>query len=160
MVFHCTNILQFSLLLLMDIWVVARFGLLLTMLLCTLLLYCGMCECVTFFSKVVISPSVVQDNDTTWYYATLKFLSIWSLWNTVSVVVLICISFMTNGFPWWLRWVRICLQCRRPGYFPWLEKIPWRRRWQPTPVFLPGKAHGKRSLAGYSPWGHRVRLSN
>jgi len=32
-------------------------------------------------------------------------------------------------------------------------KIPWRRKWQPTPVFLPGKFHGQRSLAGYSPWG-------
>ena len=33
-----------------------------------------------------------------------------------------------------------------------VEKIPWRRAWQPTPVFLPGKFHGQRSLAGYSPW--------
>ena len=36
-------------------------------------------------------------------------------------------------------------------------KIPWRRVWQPTPVFLPGEPHGQRSLAGYSPQGHRVR---
>ena len=36
--------------------------------------------------------------------------------------------------------------------------MPWRRKWQPTPVFLPGEFHGQRSLAGYSPWGHkRVR---
>ena len=35
----------------------------------------------------------------------------------------------------------------------WVRKIPWRRKWQPTPVFLPGKSHGWRSLAGYSPWG-------
>ena len=34
-------------------------------------------------------------------------------------------------------------------------KIPWRRKWQPTPVFLPGKAHGQRSLVGSSPWGHK-----
>ena len=34
-------------------------------------------------------------------------------------------------------------------------KIPWRRAWQPTPVFLPGEFHGQRSLAGYSPWGHK-----
>ena len=33
------------------------------------------------------------------------------------------------------------------------QKIPWRRKWQPTPVFLPGEFHGQRSLAGYSPWG-------
>ena len=36
---------------------------------------------------------------------------------------------------------------------PWVRKIPWRRKWQPTPVFLPGKSHGRRSLVGYSPWG-------
>ena len=36
-----------------------------------------------------------------------------------------------------------------------IRKIPWRRKWQPTPVFLPGRSHGKRSLAGYSPWGHK-----
>ena len=34
-------------------------------------------------------------------------------------------------------------------------KIPWRRKWQPTPVFLPGESHGQRSLVGYSPWGHK-----
>ena len=34
-------------------------------------------------------------------------------------------------------------------------KIPWRREWQPTPVFLPGESHGQRSLVGYSPWGHK-----
>ena len=45
---------------------------------------------------------------------------------------------------------------KRPGFDPWVRKIPWRRKWQPTPVFLPGEAHGQRSLTGYSPWGHRV----
>ena len=41
---------------------------------------------------------------------------------------------------------RICLQCRRPGFDPWVGRIPWRREWQPTPVFLPGETHGQRSL--------------
>ena len=40
--------------------------------------------------------------------------------------------------------------CRRPGFNPWVGKIPWRRDWQPTPVFLPGEFHGQRSLVGYS----------
>ena len=40
---------------------------------------------------------------------------------------------------------------------PWIGKIPWSRKWQPTPVFLSGRYHGQRSLGGYSPWGHRVR---
>ena len=37
----------------------------------------------------------------------------------------------------------------------WVGKIPWSRKWQVTPVFLPGKFYGQRSLAGYSPWGHK-----
>ena len=38
---------------------------------------------------------------------------------------------------------------------PWVGKIPWRRKWQPTPIFLPGEFHGQRSMVGYSPWGHK-----
>ena len=52
----------------------------------------------------------------------------------------------------------IC-QCRKwksHGFDPWVEKIPWKRAWQPTPVFLPGKFQGQRSLVGYSPWGHKL----
>ena len=41
------------------------------------------------------------------------------------------------------------------GLIPTVGKIPWRRKWQPTPGFLPGKSHGQRSLAGYSPWGRK-----
>ena len=46
-------------------------------------------------------------------------------------------------------------RCRRCRFDPWVRKIPWRRAWQLTPVFLPGESHGQRSLVGYSPWGHR-----
>ena len=58
--------------------------------------------------------------------------------------------------PWWLRWQRTCLQCGRPGFDPWVRKITWRRKRQPTPVFSPGVSHGQRSLVGYSPWGCKV----
>ena len=44
----------------------------------------------------------------------------------------------------------IC-QRKRHGFDPWVGKIPWRRKWQPSPVFLPGESNGQRSLAGYSP---------
>ena len=44
---------------------------------------------------------------------------------------------------------------RRCRFDPWVGKILWRRKWQSTPVFLPGKSHRQRSLAGHSPWGHR-----
>ena len=43
------------------------------------------------------------------------------------------------------------------GLSPWVGKIPWRRAWQPTPVFVPGESHGQRSLGGYSPKCRRVR---
>ena len=44
---------------------------------------------------------------------------------------------------------------RRPRFNPWVRKIPWRRKWQPVPVLLPGPFHGWRSLMVYSPWGHK-----
>ena len=46
---------------------------------------------------------------------------------------------------------------KRHGLVSWVGKIPWRRAWQPAPVFLPGKSHGQRSLVGCSPWG-RIRV--
>ena len=55
-----------------------------------------------------------------------------------------------------LRQERICLQCRSHRKLrsdSWMGKIPWRRKWQPSPVFLPGEFHGQRSVVGYSPWG-------
>ena len=58
---------------------------------------------------------------------------------------------------------RICLQyrsARRLRFDPWVGKIPWRRKWQPTPAFLPGKSHEQRNLAGYSPRSRkRVRYN-
>ena len=49
--------------------------------------------------------------------------------------------------------VQYSCQCRGCRFDPWVRKIPWRRKWQPTPVFLPGQFHGQRSLVGCSPWG-------
>ena len=49
-------------------------------------------------------------------------------------------------------------QCRRHKrcvFDPWVGKIPWHRKWQPTPVFLPGESHGQRHLVGYSPWVYK-----
>ena len=63
-----------------------------------------------------------------------------------------------RGFPGGVRNKDPASQGRRYkrwGFDPWVGKIPWRRAWQPTPVFLPGESHGQRSLAGYSPRGHK-----
>ena len=59
------------------------------------------------------------------------------------------------GLPRWLIGKESTCQCRRCGLTPGSiqERSPWRRKWQPTPVFLPGKSHGQRSLAGYNPRG-------
>ena len=46
-----------------------------------------------------------------------------------------------------------CRRHKRCRFDPWVGKSPWSRKWQLTPVFLPGKSHGQRRLAGYSPWG-------
>ena len=60
--------------------------------------------------------------------------------------------------PRWLSGKDSSCQCRRWGLDSYVEKIPWRSKWQLTPVFLPRKSCGQRNLAGYSPWGRkRVR---
>ena len=46
-----------------------------------------------------------------------------------------------------------CRRCERCEFNPWVRRIPWKRAWQPTPVFLSGESHGERSLMGYSPLG-------
>ena len=49
---------------------------------------------------------------------------------------------------------------KRCGFNPWVEKILWRRAWQPTPVFLPGESHGQKNLEGYSSWGRKESYLN
>ena len=51
--------------------------------------------------------------------------------------------------------VKNLLALGRLEFDPWIGKIPWRREWQPTPVFLLGKFHGQRNIRGYSPWDHK-----
>ena len=66
------------------------------------------------------------------------------------------LTIYTRGFPWWLSGKESASQCRRWGCSLWVGKIPWRRKWELTPVFLPGRFHGQRSLTDYSPRGPRV----
>ena len=91
----------------------------------------------------------------------------WSLKNVIPTVVCVCVCVCGEreysnhhyttiySIPWWLRQLSICLQWGRPRFIPWVRKIPWRRKWQSTPVLLPGTSHGQRSLEGYSPWGRK-----
>ena len=60
--------------------------------------------------------------------------------------------------PWWFSGKESSCQCRRCGFDPWTGQIPWRRKWQPTPVFLPGKSHEQRRLGRLQSMGsQRVR---
>ena len=72
----------------------------------------------------------------------------WRLLNQISPIANI-----KHGLPWWLSGKESACQCRRCGFNPWVRRIPWRRKWQPTLVFLPGKSHRQRNLVGYTVHG-------
>ena len=79
-------------------------------------------------------------------------------WNCISFtnihILYICVClYISFRLSWWLKRERICLQCRRSGFTAWVGEIPWRRQWQHTPVLLPEKFHGQRSLTRGSSWG-------
>jgi len=61
-------------------------------------------------------------------------------------------SDISGGLSRWLRGEESACQCKGGGFNPWVRKIPWRRKWQPTPVFSPAKFCGQRIPAGYSSW--------
>ena len=64
-----------------------------------------------------------------------------------------------GGLPWCLSSKESGSQCSRHRFDPWVRKVTWGRKWQPTPISLPGKSQGQMNLVGYSPWGHtRVGL--
>ena len=67
-----------------------------------------------------------------------------------------CVGCM--GLPRWHTGKESACQCgrhRRLGFDPWVRKMLWSWKWQPTPIFLPGKFHGQESLEGYNPWAHK-----
>ena len=70
------------------------------------------------------------------------------------VLVTICLSF-DHAASRVAQMVKRLPAMQETRFDPWVGKIPWRRKWQPTPVLLPGKFHGWRSLVGYSPQGHK-----
>ena len=89
---------------------------------------------------LLVFPSVCSLNNSFWKFHN-ESLETW---------------FLSGGLPWWLSRRRICFQCRRHRiceFDPWVRKISWRSKWQPTPVFLPEKSHAQKSLVGYGPRG-------
>ena len=99
-----------------------------------------------------------------WNRVIFALLCLMQIWHNVfrfhpscnmypSLISLLGLNNIPVGLPWWLSGKSICLQCRRPRFDSWVGNISWEKKLQPTPVFLPGKSHGQRSLLGYSPWG-------
>ena len=118
--------------------------------------------CVTWFGFVFIWKTSNYSGFHTFFYILCSgcfissgsgvFLVFW-LCFCVCMCVCVCVC-VFMAFPM-AQWGKNRLQCGRPkrcGFNPWTGKIPWRRKWQLTPVFFSGEFHGQRSLAGYSPW--------
>ena len=114
--------------------------------------YCHLTYWLPEFIFLSMSPheNVSSMKEGTWHLLSLLCLQHLTLYSIHSSV----------GLPRWLSGKESACQCRRcrgPGLDPWVRKIPRGRKWQSPPVFLPGKSHGQRSWAGYSPWGRSVQ---
>ena len=101
----------------------------------------------------------IHSNHSFWLLYVL--LNLWDIYTHKHTYVVWTLWISKSIHLWPYKWLSgkepIC-QCRRHrkcGFDLWVRKIPWRRKWQPSPVFLPGKSLRQRSLAGYSPWGHK-----
>ena len=111
------------------------------------------------------SRSVVSDSSRPRGLQPTRLLHPWNSSAQIAPGFRVCLLtfFLTTGFfydglPWWLRGRESTCRCRRCRLDSWVGKILWRRKWQPTLVFLPEKSHGQRSLVGYGQQGHkRVR---
>ena len=98
--------------------------------------------------KVALMLSSYHENKIKWNKTKTTEGNFRSVGYFYSLTALIVNSYFR--LPRWLSDKESACQCRRHrrhGFDPWVGKIPWRRKWQPTPVFLPGKAYGQRSLA-------------
>ena len=87
---------------------------------------------------------------TMWWFHLFVLHLFFSFWSERRIVA------KKIGLPRWLSGKESTCRCRRHsrhGFDAWLGKIPWSRKWQLIPIFLPGKSHGQRTLADHSPWG-------
>ena len=101
--------------------------------------------------KVFKFPQLLHDKhvQTQWFFHT-------TIWQSIPRGFRIFISSDPNrDFPGNTDGKESACQCRRYRCDPWVRQIPWRRKWQSTPSFLPGKSHRQRNLVGYSPWGRK-----
>ena len=94
-----------------------------------------------FLKRSLVFPILLVSSISLHWSLRKAFLSLLAiLWNSASLVA---------------RMVKRLPTVWKTGFNPWVGKISWRRKWQPTPVIFPGKSHGWRSLVGYSSWGRK-----
>ena len=121
----------------------------------------SLCLSATFLGFPIPQSSASGNHESDFFFCEFGFVLILFLDSTYKwdhTAFVFCVIYLT-GLPRWLSGKESacrCRSCKRPGFNPWVGKIPWRRKWQPTPVFLPGESHGQRSPVGYNPWGRRV----
>ena len=112
------------------------------------------------FEKFCLGSGVIKNYVQSWrcLFSSLYFSEHLYFLQSIIFRIVLCRIHSVKGFPGGqaVKNPLLHLQCRRPGFDPWVGKVPCRRKWPPTPVFLPGESHGQRSLVGCRPWGHRV----
>ena len=106
--------------------------------------------------RIYLLLLVIWETSIIWRGWVCKIVNIILVLKPTRFASLMCPLYDTvEGFPSWLSGKESACQCRKCVFYPRVGKIPWRKKWQPTPVFLPGKSHDQRSLVGCSPWGHK-----
>ena len=103
------------------------------------------------------SPWLVMTLRTEWWCSQGlgSNTAIWVLGSLLSPPATLQGASGFEGLPRWLSSKESACWCKRHRFNPWVRNIPWRRAWQPTPIFLPRESHGQRSLAGYSSRGRK-----
>ena len=111
----------------------------------------------TLGSSVCLCPSLFPPSP--WSaFCHSRLACIFCKWILTACACLLFFFFKHSlfwGFPGSLVSKESICSAGDPSSIPGFGKIPWRRKWKPTPVFLPGESHGQRCLVGYSPWGHK-----
>ena len=105
-------------------------------------------------SHLVVPPASTQPSSLPLWIPEVQTCGSWKpvlwllrIWGNI---------FSRARLPRWLSGKESTCQCRRHRFDSWSRNIPWNRKWQPTPAFLPGEPYGERNLAGYSLWGLRI----
>ena len=124
------------------------------------LLSCGLLPNVDPFHYTISNAAFLNiSTNIIWKVFLLWYYQAYDAWHKIFKNLMFASKFKeTRGFPGGSSGKESACQCRRGKrleFHPWVGKIPWRRKWHPTPVFLPEISHGQRSLAGYSPWSFK-----